>query len=77
MHSVKNDIKNATSQWQPICGYFSVVIMLVHTGNQQKRAGIHMQIIYNTGPIQEIQQANRGRGERRSACILLYRDLVN
>ena len=34
-----------------------LLIMIVHTGNQQKRAGIHMQIIYNTGPIQEIQQA--------------------
>ena len=52
--------------------------MLVHTGSQQNRAGIHTQIIYyNTGPIQEIQACNRGSGERRSSCILLYRDLVN
>ena len=35
----------------------NTLIMLVHTGNQQKRAGIHTKIIYNTGPIQEIQQA--------------------
>ena len=37
--------------------------MLVHTGNQQNRAGIHTQIIYNTGPIQEIQQATEVVGK--------------
>ena len=37
--------------------------MLVHTGNQQNRAGIHMQIIYNAGPIQEIQQATEVVGK--------------
>ena len=37
--------------------------MLVHTGNQQTRAGIHTQIIYNTGPIQEIQQATEVLGK--------------
>ena len=37
--------------------------MLVHTGNQQKKAGIHTQIIDNTGPIQEIQQATEVVGK--------------
>ena len=39
--------------------------MLVHAGKQQKRAGIHRptQIIYNTGPIQEIQQATEVVGK--------------
>ena len=36
---------------------------VVHTGNQQNRAGIHTQIIYNTGPIQEIQQATEVVGK--------------
>ncbi len=37
--------------------------MLVHTENLQNRAGIHTQIIYNTGPIQEIQQATEVVGK--------------
>ena len=37
--------------------------MLVDTGNQQKRAGIHTKIIYNTGPIHEIQQATEVVGK--------------
>ena len=39
------------------------LIMLVHTGNQQNIAGIHTQLIYNTGLIQEIQQATEVVGK--------------
>ena len=52
---------------QSITNYYRLrkrcLIMLVHTGNQQNRAGMHTQIIYNTGPIQEIQQATEVMGK--------------
>ena len=39
------------------------LIMRVHTGNKQKSRPIHKHIIYNTGPIQEIQQATEVMGK--------------